>query len=87
MKFGTVGAEVQAKNKIPPPGLYNIESSLKNQPFTLKERLPNDIEISMKKSTPGPGRYEAISIKPNGKYVCSKFKNTRAIFVDGIRGG
>jgi hypothetical protein len=41
----------------------------------------------MKKSTPGPGRYEAISIKPNGKYVCSKFKNTRAIFVDGIRGG
>lgn len=87
MKFGTVRAEVEAKNKIPSPGMYNFGSSLKAQPFTMKERLPDDIEISMKKATPGPGRYETVSINGNGKYVCSKFKNTRAIFVDGLRGG
>jgi hypothetical protein len=67
--------------------MYNFGSSLKAQNFTLKERLPDDIEISMKKTTPGPGRYEAVSINPKGRYVCSKFKNTRAIFVDGLRGG
>jgi hypothetical protein len=62
-----------------------MQSSLKVNNFTLKDRLPDDITINLKKGTPGPGKYEAISINAGGKYPTSKFKNTRYIIIDGLK--
>jgi len=55
---------------------------LKSSPFTLKERLPDDIAIQIQKTTPGPGRYEPVSISASGKYPSSKYKNARRILMD-----
>jgi hypothetical protein len=48
----------------------------------LKERLPDDIAIQIQKTTPGPGRYEPVSISASGKYPSSKYKNARRILMD-----
>lgn len=53
--------------------------------FTLKKRLPDDVQINLRKGTPGPGNYEAICINGKGKYPTSKFRNTRFIIVDALK--
>lgn len=42
---------------MPPPGAYDLGSSLRVGNFTLKDRLPDEITIALKKGVPGPGKY------------------------------
>lgn len=72
---------------MPPPGAYDLGSSLRVGNFTLKDRLPDEITIALKKGVPGPGKYEAVAINPYGKYSSSKFKNTRYIIIDSLKKG
>lgn len=85
VKFGTIKSEIDMKAKLPPPGAYEYPSGLKCTPFTLKPRLPDDITIQLQRVTPGPGKYEPISISANGKYPSSKYKNTRTVLMDTLK--
>jgi len=56
-----------------------VYSAPKNNKFTFKAKLPNYIDMSIKRMTPGPGHYHVEGINPKGKYYVSKLKNTRCI--------
>ena len=76
--FGSMINEIEKKSDLPPPGAYQT-SNEKGRAYSLRMKLPGEIDSAIKKRVPGPGQYQAIEINPAGRYPISSFKNARCI--------
>lgn len=45
---------------MPPPGTYKTSNDNKGRCYSLRMKLPGEVESAIKKRVPGPGQYQAI---------------------------
>jgi hypothetical protein len=82
LNFGSPLEAVHYIKDLPGPGQYKSYSPLNVRDITLKPRLP-DSSLSGRKLLPGPGTYDPpSSINSDGRYVCSKYGNSRCTRID-----
>lgn len=76
--FRSMINEIEKKSELPSPDAYKTVED-RGKAYSLRMKLPGEIEANIKKRVPGPGQYQALQINPNGRYADSRFKNARCI--------
>jgi hypothetical protein len=65
---------------VPGPGKYDCLKPFGSEAYKFSIRgKTEDKKLSNQSKVPGPGEYPSVSIKPDGRYPLSKFKNTSNI--------